>query len=288
MRFVSFRSDEGPRLAAIRSDGYVDLNRVDPQIPTCLVKLLAQQGDGLRRAAEAMRRGEPIAPDRVELLPPIRCPQKVLCVGANYADHAKESGMEVPAEPVIFNKFPSALCAPEQPVILPRVSQQVDYEAELVVVIGRRGRHIPAEQASSYIAGYCCGNDISARDWQLHKPAGQWLLGKTFDTFAPLGPAMVTADEVPDAGNLRIELRLNGQTMQQSNTKQLIFSIDFLIAYISQVCTLEVGDLLFTGTPSGVGMSRNPPVFLKPGDVVEVEIEHLGLLRNRIAAESHR
>lgn len=286
MRFVTFRTDQGPRVAGVRSDGYVDLSRTDPEIPTCLVRLLGQGKEGLDRAAEALKKGDPIAPEQVELLPPVCCPGKVICVGVNYADHAKETGAEVPPEPVVFNKFPTALCGPEQPVRLPRVAQQVDYEAELVVVIGRPGRYIPVEQARSHVAGYCCGNDVSARDWQLQKPGRQWLLGKTFDTFAPLGPAMVTADEVPDPGNLRIELRLNGQTMQQSNTKQLIFSVDRLIAYISQVCTLQVGDLLFTGTPGGVGMGRKPPVFLKPGDVVEVEIENLGVLRNPITAES--
>jgi len=285
MRFVCFRGSDGPRLGAVRNDGYVDLNRTDPSIPTCLVELLKQE-DGLPRAAEALKQAEAIPPDRVQLLPPVRCPQKIICVGVNYADHAKESGMEVPPEPVIFNKFPTALCGPDQPVVLPRVAQQVDYEAELVVVIGRTGRYIPAEQARDYVAGYCCGNDISARDWQLHKPGRQWLLGKSFDTFAPLGPAMVTADEVPDPGNLTIELRLNGQTMQRSNTNQLIKSVEQLIAYVSQVCTLQVGDLLFTGTPGGVGMGRTPPVYLKPGDVVEVEIEHLGVLRNPIVAES--
>ena len=154
-----------------------------------------------------------------------------------------------------------------------------------MVVIGRGGRHIPREEALSHVAGYCCGNDVSARDWQLRKPGAQWLLGKSFDTFAPFGPAIITADEIPNPGNLQILLRLNGHTMQRSCTKQFIFPVDYLISYISNICTLVPGDLIFTGTPPGVGFARRPPVFLKPGDVIEIEIEKLGILRNPVVAE---
>ena len=166
------------------------------------------------------------------------------------------------------------------------MSQEVDFEAELVAVIGRGGKHIPKGQAMAHVGGYTVGHDVSARDWQLNKPAKQWMAGKTFDTFAPTGPVLVSADEIPDPHNLGIRLRLNGQTMQDSNTKQLIFGIDELIAYLSQIITLEPGDLIFTGTPPGVGMARKPPVWLKPGDVIEVEIEHLGVLRNSVVAET--
>jgi 2-keto-4-pentenoate hydratase/2-oxohepta-3-ene-1,7-dioic acid hydratase in catechol pathway len=169
--------------------------------------------------------------------------------------------------------------------VLPRVSREVDYEAELVVVIGKRGRYIAEDQARNYVAGYTIGHDVSARDWQLRKPGGQWLAGKTFDTFAPIGPALVTADEIRDPHRLSIELRLNGQVMQRSNTEQMIFTVDKLVAYISQVVTLQPGDLIFTGTPPGVGFARKPPVFLKPGDIVEIEIENLGILRNPVTAE---
>jgi 2-keto-4-pentenoate hydratase/2-oxohepta-3-ene-1,7-dioic acid hydratase in catechol pathway len=203
----------------------------------------------------------------------------------NYADHAAESGAPIPEEPVIFNKFATSVGAHEDPIVLPRVSSQVDYEAELVVVIGQGGRHIAEGDALRHVAGYCCGHDVSARDWQLGKPGKQWLLGKTFDTFAPFGPHLVTADEVGDPGNLAIELRLNGQVMQSSSTRQLIFSVPKLVSYISDVCTLEPGDVLFTGTPPGVGMARKPPVFLQAGDVVEVEIEKVGTLRNRVESE---
>jgi 2-keto-4-pentenoate hydratase/2-oxohepta-3-ene-1,7-dioic acid hydratase in catechol pathway len=170
--------------------------------------------------------------------------------------------------------------------VLPKVSQAVDYEAELVIVIGRRGRDIPRAKAWEHIAGYCPGHDVSARDWQLQKAGGQWLLGKSFDGFAPMGPFLTTSDEVPEPGQLDISLRLNGQTMQKSNTSQFIFKVDELVAYISQVCTLLPGDVIFTGTPPGVGFARKPPVYLKPGDVVEVEIEQLGLLRNHVVAAS--
>jgi 2-keto-4-pentenoate hydratase/2-oxohepta-3-ene-1,7-dioic acid hydratase in catechol pathway len=213
-------------------------------------------------------------------LAPIPDPQKVICVGLNYADHAKESGQEPPPEPVFFCKFPTAVAADGDVIRLPKQSAEVDYEAELVVVIGRGGRDIPKEKAFEHVAGYCPGHDVSARDWQLRKPGKQWLLGKTFDTFAPFGPALTTIDEVPNPHQLRIQFRLNGATMQDSSTEQLIFKVDELIAYVSQVCTLVPGDVIFTGTPPGVGAARKPPVFMKPGDTAEVEIEKLGTLRN--------
>src|SRR6185436_4167406 len=197
----------------------------------------------------------------------------------NYADHAAESGQPIPPEPVVFCKFPTAVAAHGEDIRLPRISDKVDYEAELVVIIGRGGRFIPRDKALEHVAGYACGHDVSARDWQLQKPGGQWLLGKTFDGFAPFGPELVTPDEVGDPGKLRIQLRLNGETLQNSTTEQLIFNVPQLVAYISQVCTLVPGDVIFTGTPPGVGAARKPPVFLKSGDTVEVEIENLGTLR---------
>ncbi|MHC4399032.1 MAG: fumarylacetoacetate hydrolase family protein [Planctomycetota bacterium] len=285
MRLVTYQSESGPRVAGVKEEGYVDLNRAAADVPSCPKALLAQGEEGLRRAGEALLAGQPMEADSLRLAPPIPSPEKVICVGVNYADHARESGMEPPPEPVIFSKFGTALRAHGDPIVLPRSSDQVDYEAELVVVIGTGGRHVPKEEARAHIAAYACGNDVSARDWQLHKPGRQWLLGKTFDSFAPVGPALVTADEVPHPGNLRIRARLNGQPMQDSNTDQLIFGVDELVAYVSGVCTLSPGDLIFTGTPPGVGMARKPPVFLKPGDVVEVEIEKLGVLRNPVVAE---
>lgn len=286
MRLVTYQSERGPRTAAMREDGLVDLEQADSRLPSCMKTLLAQGAEAMDLARAAIQSGKAVARESVKLLPPIPHPQKVLCVGANYADHAKESGMRPPDEPILFCKFATALRADGDEIVLPAISNEVDYEAELVVVIGVGGRNIPREKAMQHVAAYACGNDVSARDWQLRKPGGQWLLGKSFDSFAPVGPTLVTADEISEPGNLDIQLRLNGQRMQHSSTKHFIFPIDVLIAYISQVCTLVPGDLIFTGTPDGVGFARKPPVFLKPGDEVEVEIEKLGVLRNRVVAES--
>ena len=286
MRLVSYASDAGPRAAALNDRGwYVDLNRADATLPSGMCKFLGLGPDGVRRAAAALAAGEPIDPATVRLLPPVPKPQKIFCIGLNYVDHVRETGREPPAEPIVFSKFVTALSAHGDPIVLPRLSQKVDYEAELVAVIGIGGRHIPKEKALEHVAGYTCGNDVSARDWQSQKPGGQWLLGKTFDSFAPLGPELVTADELANAGDLRISFRLNGRTLQDSRTSQLIFGVAELVSYISGVCTLSPGDLVFTGTPPGVGVVRQPRIFLQPGDVAEVEIEKIGVLRNVVSAE---
>ena len=286
MKLVSYRGSQGERVGGLREGQVIDLQGADAQIPATMLELLEQGRPGLERAAQALAAGRAVGPiSAVKLLPPVPNPRKVLCVGLNYADHAKESGQAPPPEPVLFNKLHTAVRAPGETIVLPKVSQEVDYEAELVAVIGKQGKNIPVEKALEYVVGYTVGHDVSARDWQLRKPGGQWLLGKTFDTFAPFGPALVTSDEVGDPGQLRIQLRLNGQTMQDSSTKQLIFPIDQLVAYVSQVCTLYPGDVIFTGTPPGVGAARKPPVFLKPGDIVEVEIEKLGTLSNPVVAD---
>jgi len=188
----------------------------------------------------------------------------------------------LPREPVVFSKFTTALIGHEAPIVLPPVSSEVDYEAELVLVVGKGGRNLPVGTARDHLAGYMVGHDVSARDWQLKKDGKQWLLGKTFDTFAPTGPVLVTADEVADPHALDIRLTLNGEVMQNSNTRQMLFRAEDLLAYISQVVTLQTGDLIFTGTPPGVGVARKPPVYLKGGDMVEVEIEGLGVLRNPV------
>ncbi len=221
--------------------------------------------------------------DGVAYAPLFMPPEKILCVGLNYVEHAREFGDPLPEEPVIFNKAPSALNYSGADIVLPKVSSRVDYEGELVVVIGKDGKDIPAEEAMDYVAGYCCGNDVSARDWQKGKPAGQWFLGKSFDSFAVVGPCFVTADEVGDPNSLHIETRLNGEVMQSSNTSLFIFKLERLISYLSQVMTLKVGDLLYTGTPNGVGDVRNPPVYLKRGDEIVVEIEKVGVLTNRVS-----
>ncbi|HTQ40384.1 MAG TPA: fumarylacetoacetate hydrolase family protein [Pirellulales bacterium] len=288
MRLISIASASGARVACVLPNSqYVDLQQADASLPSDITQLLALGSDGLRRAAAAAANGKPINPEEVKLLPPVPHPEKIFCIGLNYADHARETGKQPPPEPVVFSKFVTALRAAGQPIVLPQLSSKVDYEAELVVVIGKGGRHIPKETALEHVAGYACGNDVSARDWQNHKPGGQWLLGKSFDSFAPLGPALVTADEVGDAGDLRICLRINGNTMQDSRTSQLIFGVSELVSYISGVCSFSPGDLIFTGTPSGVGFARKPPVYLQPGDIVEVEIERVGILRNPVMGEEN-
>lgn len=224
-----------------------------------------------------------IAEDTV-FLPPVPFCEKILCVGLNYADHAAEFNDPIPAEPVYFCKALSTLNAHGQEITLPAVSDQIDYEAELVVVIGKEGRNIAKEEALDYVYGYTCGNDVSCRDWQSGKPAKQWFLGKSFDTFAPIGPVLVTRDEIPNPNGLNITSTLNGNLMQSSNTKNFIFPVEELIAYVSQVMTLRPGDLIFTGTPGGVGMRRVPPVFMKDGDIISVEIEGIGTLTNPVRA----
>jgi 2-keto-4-pentenoate hydratase/2-oxohepta-3-ene-1,7-dioic acid hydratase in catechol pathway len=209
-------------------------------------------------------------------------PSKIVCVGLNYHDHCLEQGLDVPERPVLFAKFPSAIIGHEDEITWPEgSSDKVDYEAELAVVIGRRGRHIPVDDAYDYIAGYACLNDVSARDVQFAD--GQWIRGKSFDTFCPMGPYLVTKDEFPDPHDLRIRCWVNGELRQDSNTRELVFNVPQLVAYISRTATLMPGDIISTGTPGGVGVFLDPPVFLKPGDVVEVEIEKLGRLRNRVA-----
>lgn len=287
MRFATIDTWAGPRAALRRDSVYVDLHATDGNVPPSVRGIL----DGGARAIAAAQRAadKPDAVtypvDDVRLHAPIVDPRKIVCLGLNYRDHAAESGAPIPKDPILFSKYPTALIGHGAEIVLPRVSKEVDFEAELVIVVGKRGRHIPAESAMDHVAGYTVGHDVSARDWQLKKDGKQWMVGKTFDTFAPLGPELVTADEVPDPHALPIRLRLNGATMQDSNTSQMIFTVAQTLAYLSQVFTLEPGDLIFTGTPPGVGFARKPPVFLKGGDSVEVEIEGLGLLRNPVVQE---
>jgi 2-keto-4-pentenoate hydratase/2-oxohepta-3-ene-1,7-dioic acid hydratase in catechol pathway len=284
MRLVTVRTDQGPRACALWEEWYVDLNAADPSLPSSVRELLDLGTEGLERASRALAHGS-VRHDRksAALLAPIPDPPKIVCLGLNYRDHAIESKMAIPEEPILFSKFATALIGAGAEIVLPPVSTDVDYEAELVVVIGRGGRSISRDRALDHVVGYAIGHDVSARDWQLQKPGKQWLAGKTFDTFAPVGPELVTADEVPDPHSLGIRLRLNGRTMQDSNTSQLIFRVDAVVSYLSEIVTLQPGDLIFTGTPPGVGMARNPPVYLQPGDIVDVEIDSLGVLRNPVA-----
>ena len=221
--------------------------------------------------AEARDKGWLVRSQDAYWFAPVPRPGKILCIGLNYRDHAAESNMPLPEKPVVFSKFSTCVIAPGEPVVLPSTSKQVDYEAELAVVIGRRAKHVTADRAYDYVFGYTAFNDVTARDFQFGD--GQWQRGKSCDTFAPMGQSIVTTDAVPDPHKLPIKLTLNGQTMQESNTDQLIFGVPALIEFISQTITLEPGDVIATGTPAGVGFARKPPVFLKPGDQMEVMIE---------------
>jgi 2-keto-4-pentenoate hydratase/2-oxohepta-3-ene-1,7-dioic acid hydratase in catechol pathway len=215
-----------------------------------------------------------------KLRAPIAHPNKITCIGLNYADHAREGGQEPPPAPIFFLKSHNTICGPGDAIKLPPNSTQVDYEAEFAVVIGKRGSRIPESEAHKYIAGYTVLHDVSARDMQFGDK--QWYRGKSCDTFAPTGPWIVTPDDIPDPHNLRISLTLNGETLQDSNTSNLIFKVPFLISYLSQSVTWEVGDLISTGTPPGVGFARKPPVFLKAGDTVSVTVEGIGTLTNPV------
>ena len=220
---------------------------------------------------------------QVTLLAPIPRPPKLICVGLNYRDHAVESKMEIPEVPTIFNKFSNVVIGPGEPIVLPKNSEKPDYEAEFAFVVGRGGRHIAPEKWQEHVFGYTVVNDVSARDFQMK--TSQWLMGKTFDTFAPMGPWIVTADEIADPHALDISMTINGERLQNSNTRELIFRIPELIAFISSVVTLEPGDVISTGTPAGVGFSFKPPRWLRSGDECVVSVAGIGELRNPVVAE---
>ena len=241
--------------------------------------LLQEQLGQLERSASGIQTFLFNASD-VRLHAPITHPQKLIGIGLNYRDHVEEIKAQIPKQPLLFGMYANAITGPDEPIILPPMSQQVDFEAELGAVIGRRARQISVDSALEYVAGYTIINDVSARDLQFSD--GQWLRAKSFDTFAPMGPYLVTTESLSDGDGLAIELRLNGKTMQKSNTRNLIFKVPDLVSHISKVMTLEVGDVIATGTPGGVGFVRNPQVFMKPGDVVEIDIEGIGELRNPV------
>ncbi|NXJ57922.1 FAHD2 protein, partial [Spizaetus tyrannus] len=243
---------------------------------------------GLAAAQRALESGQHRLPrETVRLLAPVGDPEKVICVGLNYRDHCLEQNVKIPKEPIIFNKFPSTIIGPFDDIVHPEESthflspQEVDWEVELAAIIGKKGRHIEESSALDHVVGFTVANDVSARDWQMRN-GRQWLLGKTFDTFCPLGPALVTKEAVADVHNLSIRCSVNGQLMQNSSTSQLIFRLPKLIAWVSRFVTLVPGDILLTGTPPGVGAFQKPPVFLKRGDEVQCEIEELGTICNKV------
>jgi 2-keto-4-pentenoate hydratase/2-oxohepta-3-ene-1,7-dioic acid hydratase in catechol pathway len=232
------------------------------------------------RTGEATE-SSPIMRDSVRLSSPVPRPEKIILIGLNYRDHAEEAGQPIPEEPVLFAKFANSLVGHEAAVVLPPETEQVDYEVELGVVIGRRAHAVPVFDALDYVAGYTCMNDLSARDLQFR--SGQWTRGKAIDGFHPTGPCLVTTDEIPDPQDLAVSCRVNGEALQASSTAQMVFGVAELVSFISRTMTLEPGDLISTGTPAGVGFTREPPIFLRPGDAVEVEIERIGILRTYIA-----
>ena len=285
MRLVTFKQAGITRIGVQTDEGVVDLSQADEGLPTEMVALLAGGRQVLERAAEAVDGfgGKRWAESQIKLLAPILDPPKMFGIGENYAAHARETGNEPPEHVIVFAKYSTTIIGPDAPIVLPRISEKVDYEAELGVVIGAPGRNIPPERAFDHVVGYLPFHDVSARDYQMRTT--QWTLGKNFDTFSPMGPALVTADEVPDPHNLGIRCRVSGETLQEANTRDMIFDIPTLIAELSSVLPLQIGDVIATGTPPGVGMARTPPRWLRPGDVAEVEIDGLGVLRNPVVAE---
>ena len=289
MKLVTFVENGSSHVGALRTQNgqelVVDLGAAAPGLPTDMIALLEAGGSALARARDAVAKstaGRPLS--EVKLKAPIPRPGKIICIGLNYSDHAAETGQAIPTVPIVFAKYENTVIADGESIVLPKVSQQVDYEAELGFVIGRRGRYISEADALSYVMGYLPVNDVSARDYQNR--TSQWTMGKTFDTFAPMGPAITTADEIRDPHNLNIRLTIGSEVLQNSNTRNLIFGIPKLVASLSEVMTLEPGDIVSTGTPPGVGSARKPPRWLRPGDVVRIEIEGIGVLSNPVVAES--
>ena len=286
MRFASFRQDGLEGLAVATPAGsFKGLRAGDPDYPGSLAHLIKGGMAGLKAAATKLLAGRDIALDRVTLLPPLPSPPKIICIGLNYADHSKESGFAVQTYPTVFSRFASSLIGHGAPIIRPKASHQLDYEGEVVAVIGTGGRNIAKASALDHVIGYSIFNDGSIRDYQFKSP--QWTVGKNFDGTGAFGPCFVTADDLPPgAKGLKIETRLNGTVLQSANTDDMIFDVASLIAILSEAMTLETGDIIVTGTPAGVGVARKPPLFMKAGDVCEIEVEKIGILRNSVADQA--
>src|SRR5436190_10625906 len=289
MKIVGFGSKRGPDLGGGEGDQVIDLQAVDKSIPSDLGECLRRNNGDLSALKDAAKRAPASAHRPLKGLKyalPVTTPGKVICLGLNYLDHVKEGSQRdnIPKFPTIFMRGNSSLVPHGEPIVRPKVSETLDYEAELIFVIGKRAKHLTRESALSCIAGYSCGNEGSVREFQ--RKTTQWDMGKNFDRAGGFGPWLVTADELPDAAKgLKIQSRLNGTVMQSDNTDNMMFPIVEMLVYITQGITLEPGDVIFTGTPSGVGHARKPPVWMKNGDTVEVEIERIGTLRNPIVDE---
>ncbi|MGJ5119805.1 fumarylacetoacetate hydrolase family protein [Bradyrhizobium oligotrophicum] len=280
MKLVSFVIDGRPGYGAVKGDGVVDLGR---RLSSKSLRALLE-ADALRDAAALLASEQPDYPlAAIAFAPVIPDPGKIICVGLNYRDHVAETGRTVTEKPALFARFATSQVGHLQPIVRPDVSDHFDYEGELALVIGKAGRHVRREDALTHIAGYSCYNEGSIRDWQRH--TSQFLSGKTFDQSGAFGPWLVTADEIPDPSRLTLQTRLNGETVQRTTTDLLITDVPDLIVYCSEIMTLLPGDVIVTGTPGGVGFKRTPPLFMKPGDTVEVEISGIGVLRNPVAAE---
>jgi 2-keto-4-pentenoate hydratase/2-oxohepta-3-ene-1,7-dioic acid hydratase in catechol pathway len=290
MRLITFSLEGQTRLGAqVMRDGrgfVMDLNRMQPALPSEINAFLAAGEPAQMLAREglaAARADDLLAETGVRMLAPVPRPGKIICLGHNYDDHMGRGRTEPPEYPTVFCKTGNTIIGSDAPIVIPPVTAQADFEAELAVVIGRRTRRVPQRNAMASVAGYTIFNDVSARDYQ--KRTSQWMIGKSFDTFGPMGPALVTADEIPDPHNLDLALTLNGVQRQRTNTRHLIFSIPFLIAYLSAVMTLEPGDVIATGTPAHTEAAPGESAFLKPGDVIRIEIEKIGELTNPVVAE---
>ncbi len=283
MRLVNFRSENRTEFG-VEQDGQVLPLRSAGYASDLDFLVAGEEGRFAVRQHLDRRDAQRVPLSDVHLLSPVLKPGKILCIGLNYRDHAVESKMEIPRVPTVFLKLPSAVIGPDADIVLPRNSAQPDYEAELAAVIGKPGKDIAAEDWEQHVAGYTILNDVSARDVQL--ATSQWSLGKSFDTFCPIGPAIVTTDEIRDPHTLDIRLAIDGEVLQHSNTRELIFKLPDLISYISSIVPLEAGDIISTGTPAGVGLGRKPQRWLRPGEQIEITIEGIGTLRNRTVAAS--
>lgn len=288
MRLMMFEKGSGTALGMVEGDSVIDVAAADASLPKDLAALIAAGPDALAQVKAAAAKAPasarlPLASVKPAL--PIARPSKFICIGLNYALHAKEGGHPIPTYPSLFLRVPTSLTAAGAPVIRPKCSIQLDYECELTIVIGKGGRHIPEDKALDHVFGYTLFNDVSVRDYQ--RKTTQWTAGKNFDSTGPLGPWVVTADDLPPgASGLRIQTRVNGEIMQDSNTSDMIFSTARIVAILSEIMTLEPGDLIATGTPSGVAHARKPPAWMKAGDTVEVELERIGVLTNQIVDEA--
>ena len=284
MKLVTFTESNSTRVGLAVDGGVVDLSKVDASLPRDMVALMAAWPKVKGAVAAATSRKADFALTAVTLQAPVPRPGKVMAIGLNYADHIAESNQKTPEEQVWFAKVVTAVHAPFADIQLPKVSMALDYEAELVAVIGTRCKHVPREKAHEVVFGYAAGNDVTVRDWQFKTP--QWILGKSFDTHAPFGPWIVTSDEIGDPHTLGIRAFVNGEKRQESNTKHLVFNVWDQIAHLSKAMTLEPGDVIFTGTPAGVGAAMKPPHFLKAGDVTRIEIDKIGAIEATVRPEA--